>query len=83
MEVKILMFAVLAEQFGGSSLLVEVAEGATVADAIEIMTDGEESKKKWLSPDRVAVAVNQSYCGRDRVLVAGDEIALIPPVSGG
>ena len=32
---------------------------------------------------RIAIAVNQAYCSRETVLQQGDEVALLPPVSGG
>ncbi len=67
------LFAGLRERAGWSQRAVEAATVADVWDALDL---GEE-------PAGLLYAVNQEYADRDRALSDGDEVALIPPVSGG
>jgi molybdopterin synthase catalytic subunit len=71
--VRVRLFAGLRERAGWSQREVEAA---TVADVWPALGLGEE-------PDGLLYAVNRSYADRAAVLADGDEVALIPPVSGG
>ncbi len=76
MRVQIRLFASLRERAGSSELTLELPEGARVADAL--------SELRWLTGDLHAVlAVNRDYASPATPLHPGDELALIPPVSGG
>jgi molybdopterin converting factor subunit 1 len=75
----VLLFAGLSEACGQSSLSVEVAEGANVADLIRAA----EQLSVGLKEQTFRVALNSRYVGEDVVLPANAEIAFIPPVSGG
>src|SRR5947209_17124783 len=76
MEVRVLLFAALRERAGHGEVEVTVGEGARVRDVLEQLGG--------LTGDtRVVVAVNREYAHEDVVLQPGDELALIPPVSGG
>jgi MoaE-MoaD fusion protein len=76
MEVQIRLFAGLRQRAGADELTLELPDGACVADALE--------RLEWLTDgQRVVMAVNRDYAGPDVVLVPDDELALIPPVSGG
>ena len=79
---RVRLFAILRERAGRESIEVDLAEGATVADAI-----GALSKLPALVGvlDRLPVqmAVNREYATMDTRLAAQDELALIPPISGG
>jgi molybdopterin converting factor subunit 1 len=77
MRVRILYFGVLKDAFGRENGEVELAEGATVADMLRVLR-GQEGF--W---DSIAVAVNREYARAGDVLKEGDEVALLPPVSGG
>ena len=79
MRLRVLFFGVLRDVMGVPERSVELAAGATVGEVVEICRSGAEGGV-WGS---LAVAVNQEYVGRDRVLAEGDEVALLPPVSGG
>ena len=79
MRVRVLFFGVLRDVVGAPERALEVAAGATAGEVLEICRAGAEGGV-WRS---LAVAVNQEYVGRDRVLGEGDEVALLPPVSGG
>jgi molybdopterin converting factor subunit 1 len=80
-KVTALLFARLREQAGCSRFALELPAGATVADAYARLAGDHER----LSPDHgtVRAAVNQEFAAWDAVLAEGDEVAFIPPVSGG
>jgi molybdopterin converting factor subunit 1 len=75
-EVTVRLFAMLRERAGASEVTVELPEGARVRDAIEAL-DGLADGMP------LVMAVNREYAPEDAPLDAGDELALIPPVSGG
>lgn len=83
MVLQVRLFAVLRERAGRDSLEIEVAEGATVADALRALAGASEPLGAALEAMPVVMAVNHSYVGEDAALAPGDELALIPPVSGG
>jgi MoaE-MoaD fusion protein len=75
-QVRVRLFAGLRERAGAREVELELPDGARVADALERMrglTDGVP----------VVMAVNHEYADDDAMLHPGDEVALIPPVSGG
>ena len=76
------LFAVFRERAGRDTLSLELDEGATVADAIAA-AGREPGLAEILSRMPVRAALNREYVGDDAVVSAGDELALIPPVSGG
>jgi molybdopterin synthase catalytic subunit len=76
MVVHIRLFAALRERAGRDRLELELPEGARVADALAAVDD----LAGGLS---LVLAVNREYAAEDQALQAGDELALIPPVSGG
>jgi molybdopterin converting factor subunit 1 len=76
MRIGVRLFAGLRELAGTRATEVELPEGATAGDVWQALELGSE-------PPGLLIAVNKSYVGRDSVLVPGDEVALIPPVSGG
>ena len=77
MRVRALYFGVLKDYFGDSAD-VGLPEGASVADLLVQHQD--LANFKWES---IAVAVNQEYASAGTKLKDGDEVALLPPVSGG
>jgi molybdopterin converting factor subunit 1 len=80
MTVTVLLFASYAEALGATSLDVEVRVGATVGDVLGHLRALPGADRLPPSP---LVAVNERYAKADRVLAAGDEVAVIPPVAGG
>jgi molybdopterin synthase catalytic subunit len=75
-QVRVRLFAGLRERAGAPEIELELPDGARVADALERMrglTDGVP----------VVMAVNHEYADAGARLQPGDEVALIPPVSGG
>ncbi|HEY5143639.1 MAG TPA: molybdenum cofactor biosynthesis protein MoaE [Solirubrobacteraceae bacterium] len=78
MTVRVRLFAMLRERAGSDVLELELPEGASVAEALAAPAIAA------LTGDlHCVLAVNRVYAPPGQVLVAGDEIALIPPVSGG
>jgi molybdopterin synthase catalytic subunit len=75
-KVSVRLFAQLRERAGVRALELELPDGAVVADALAAM-------EELAAGLPVVLAVNREYAPRDAELHAGDEIALIPPVSGG
>jgi MoaE-MoaD fusion protein len=80
--VTVRLFAVLRERAGRDAIELELEEGATVADALDALRDGTPLGEA-LERIPVRSAVNREYVAFETPLAAGDELALIPPVSGG
>ncbi|HEX3572003.1 MAG TPA: molybdopterin converting factor subunit 1 [Acidobacteriaceae bacterium] len=84
MRVKVLYFGVLKDLLGMATDDLELSEGSTVAALLRILQQRTSNlrmdAKVWQS---LAVAVNREYSSADAVLRDGDEVALLPPVSGG
>jgi molybdopterin synthase catalytic subunit/molybdopterin converting factor small subunit len=81
MHVRVLVFGVLKDLLKDGSVSVDLPEGATV----RLLLDHFRHQSP-LRPDiwkSIAVAVNQQYVAVTQVLRDGDEVALLPPVSGG
>ena len=76
MKVRVRLFAVLRERAGARELELELPEGARVRDALAAVGD-------LAAGMPLVMAVNREYADGDEVLHADDELALIPPVSGG
>lgn len=81
MRHEVLLFARLRELAGASSIRVTMPAGATVADLKRVIAQEWPSMSELV--ERCAVAVNGEYAGQGQTIEARDEIALIPPVSGG
>jgi len=78
MRITVRLFASARENAGLSQLAIDLPDGANVALAAKKLNE--------LHPglgSSVAFAVNRTYARGDAVLNDGDELAIIPPVSGG
>jgi MoaE-MoaD fusion protein len=76
MQVHVLPFGVLKDWLGASGSMVELPDGATVADLL--------AQLGATAPLRgIAVSVNAEYARVADILRDGDEVGLLPPVSGG
>ncbi len=76
MHVRVRLFAVLRERAGRDVLELDLPDGASVADALAAVGD--------LAGDLpLVLAVNREHAPRAQRLAPGDELALLPPVSGG
>ncbi len=87
MRVRVLYFGVLKERFGAAEEAVELPEGATVAELVRVLRErpSNPAMANELSSvlQSVAVAVNREYASANAALREDDEVALLPPVSGG
>jgi MoaE-MoaD fusion protein len=76
MRVVVRLFAALRERAGSGEREVELPDDARARDVWGALALGDE-------PQGLLYAVNREYAAPDRPLADGDEVALIPPVSGG
>lgn len=74
MVVTVRLFAGLRERAGHDRVEVELPEGALVSDLLEAME---------VAPRSCVVAINREYAAESAPVREGDEVALVPPVSGG
>lgn len=81
MRVRVLYLGILKELSGHESEWIHVEEGSTVRDVWSRL--GERVPRLAQYQRSVATAVNHSYAPANTVLREGDELALLPPVSGG
>ncbi len=81
MDVTVRLFASLREFAGAGTLALQLGDGATVADAIAQLRQGALAGLPPNAPFVAAVA--REYVKEDHPLAEGDELALVPPVSGG
>lgn len=81
MRITLLTFGILRDLLGKTDGSLELPAGATVDDVVErCRAEAPESGGLWSS---IAVAVNQEYVPGTHRLAEGDQVALLPPVSGG
>lgn len=81
MQVRVLFFGVLKDLAGRGSDELTLPETATVSDVIDLYEERVSSLRTMLPS--IAISVNQEYSGPETRLQPGDEVALLPPVSGG
>ena len=81
MRVQVLFFGVLKDIVGRGEDALELQDGATLADVLSHYEQRVPKIREVLHT--VALSVNQHYAGPGAVLGEGDEVALLPPVSGG
>jgi molybdopterin synthase catalytic subunit/molybdopterin converting factor small subunit len=81
MKIDLLFFGVLKEVVGQPADSIELPEGSRVRDVIFYYAH--KAPRFEAMASSLAVSVNQEYSGPDRALRDGDEVGLLPPVSGG
>ena len=81
MRINVRFFAILRERAGVEQIVLELAPGSSVASAVEAVGERIPQIRELLP--RAAFAVNREYVKPDTALRDDDELALIPPVSGG
>lgn len=79
--IQVLCFAQIKEQLGRSEFSFTLQKGSRGHDLLAHLLQQNPSLKGLLSVSRLAV--NCDYASADRVLQEGDEVVIIPPVSGG
>lgn len=81
MRVRVLLFAILRDAAGAREIPLDLEDGTTAGAAGALLAGKSPALKPYLA--RIAYAVNRSYVPATTELHEGDELALIPPVSGG
>ena len=76
MTIRVRLFAALRERAGTGNVEVELPDGAVVGDVWTALALGDE-------PPGILFALNRGYADKGAALAPGDEVAVIPPVSGG
>ncbi|HEY2477140.1 MAG TPA: molybdenum cofactor biosynthesis protein MoaE [Solirubrobacterales bacterium] len=82
MTVTVRLFAMLRERAGRDSVEIELPEGATVSDAFEQLAAA-PGLGELVERMSLRMAVNREYASAGTAIGPGDELALIPPISGG
>lgn len=80
MKLKILAFGIAKDIFEADHIFVEMPEDSAVKDLKRFLEEKYEDLKKIRT---YFVAVDEEYSTENQVLQSGQEIAIIPPVSGG
>ena len=81
MQIRVLLFGVLKDLAGSGSEEVTLPDTATVSDLMDLYEKRLAGAGQVLRS--IAVSVNQEYSYPDTRLQSGDEVGLLPPVSGG
>jgi molybdopterin synthase catalytic subunit len=81
MEVKVRFFAAYRDAAGQPQIDIEIDDGSSLGDLLELLFDWYPKLKKW--SESIVCSVNRKYADQDALLQPGDDIALLPPVSGG
>ena len=80
MKITVLNFGITKEIIGTNELTFDLQDGNSVANLRQYLYENYPNLKKLRS---LAIAVNQAYASENQLIQSSDEIALIPPVSGG
>lgn len=81
MTLTVLLFAAARDLVGTDRVTIEAPTGVTVRDMRRILAERQPALATLLA--RCRIAVNQEFAAEDTVVTVVDEIAVIPPVSGG
>ncbi len=81
MKVRVRLFASAKDSVGQREILLDLPEGTTARGLLQRLA-AEHPGLRGLAPS-IRLAVNREYVEGSRLLAEGDEVALIPPVSGG
>jgi molybdopterin converting factor subunit 1 len=81
LKVRVRLFAALREVMGQDEVEIDLAPGTTVNGLWESLVSRNERLGSY--GKSIQFAVNHDFVSRERELAAGDEVAFLPPVSGG
>ena len=80
MRISVILFGIARDIVGDKTLTLEVPEKGDVAELKRLIV---QKFPAFNSLNHLAIAVNNEYASNSQILEISDEIALIPPVSGG
>ncbi len=87
MQITVRLFAQLREQFGAAAVSLTLPEAADIETLTQALlahfSDLPEDVRQQLQADNVRIAVNQQLIEGHTPLATGDEVAFLPPVTGG
>ena len=81
MRLTVRLFAWARELVGRDALEIELPDGSTVGDVRAALQD--RCPELGMEREAVRIAVDEEFVAGDRIVVEGDDLAVIPPVSGG
>ena len=81
MRVTVRLFALIREKAGTESLALDLPDGAVVEQAIQAVRHQQPALEPYL--DNLRFSLHMDFVEADTALRDGDEVVLIPPVSGG
>ncbi len=81
MMITVKLFAIIRDKVGSDSVKIELPECASVAVLLETLILTYPQLTDW--KEVVRIAVNREYVDKNHIMKPGDEVAVIPPVSGG
>ena len=80
MKINILVFGIVTDILGESSILLDIPTNITIEELKYILLN---KYQKLSSIDNFAFAINEEYADDTQIICENDTIAIIPPVSGG
>ena len=80
--ITVLFFASLKEVIGASSMTIALAD-VRLSQLIEHLISDHPSWREALTAEKIVISVNQEIVRGDVLIAAGDEVAFLPPVTGG
>ena len=80
-RVKVKFFAIARDIAGTDETIMSIPDGSTPSAVLESLAESFPGLQKWMA--HLRVAVNCEYTEGDAILDDRDEVAIIPPVSGG
>jgi MoaE-MoaD fusion protein len=83
MQVRVIPFGVLKDWLGADPASIDLREGASVGDLLDFLSGGLSPRLPETALRGIAVSVNADYAQATHILRDGDEVGLLPPVSGG
>jgi molybdopterin converting factor subunit 1 len=81
MHITVKLFALMREKAGTETLQLTVPEGTTIRQALGVLRQQQPILAPYLA--NVRLSLHTEFVEAETVLQPGDEVALIPPVSGG
>lgn len=81
MKIRVKLFAALREVVGRQEMEVELEPGTTAGELLDFLVAEHSKLARYLNV--IQVAINQEFAERDTPIADDDEVALLPPVSGG
>ncbi|MBI4378361.1 MAG: MoaD/ThiS family protein [Nitrospinae bacterium] len=77
------LFAIYRERAKREKIELDIKQDTQVGDLLEVVKNSVSSIRDLISEGKGMIAVNQEIANLDTLVRDGDEVALIPPVSGG